>query len=229
MDYLGKVGDACHYIDAVLTKLKSAKSRLLALAVPAWSLKKQLASNIANLPPSAQACAPPNPDAVFGLARSFIYSPEDACAFDIIVEKALQAIHDPAVDAEMDAPTSTPVAFGDATPMAHTAASDDEDLPPEKLDFEGASGVIDHPEASDIAGIESSAGNGKRLFGKQPRDTVRPPRSRSRSVGPDAPDIASSGSSMSADSRKLLTKNQKKKLRANASKVRKTDDSDTAQ
>ena len=40
MDYLGKVGDACHYIDAELAKLKAAKSRLLALAVPAWSLTK---------------------------------------------------------------------------------------------------------------------------------------------------------------------------------------------
>ena len=138
-------------------------------------------------------------------------------------------MHDSAVDAEMGAPTSPPVAFGDVTPMAPAAVSDDEDLPPEKLDFEGASGVIDHPEASDIAGIESSAGIGKRLFGKQPSDKVRPPRSRSRSVGSDAPGLASSGSSMSADSRKLLTKNQKKKLRANASKVRKTDDSDAAQ
>jgi hypothetical protein len=228
MDYLGKIGDACHYIDAELTKLKSAKARLLALAVPAWSLKKQLVSKIPNLPASAQACAPPNPDAVFGLARSYIYSPEDACAFDIIVEKAFQALHDSVVDAEMGAPTSPPVAFGDVTPMARAAVSDDEDPAPEKLDFEGASGVFDHAEASDTAGVESSTGIGKRLFGKQPR-AVRPPRSRSRSVGSEAPDIASSGSSMSADSRKLLTKNQKKKLRANASKVRKTDDSDAAQ
>jgi len=39
LDYLGKVGDACHFIDAELSKLKSAKDKLLALAVPAWSVK----------------------------------------------------------------------------------------------------------------------------------------------------------------------------------------------
>ena len=223
LDYLGKVGDACHYIDAELSKLKSAKDKLLALAVPAWSVKKHLAAVIPNLPLSAQACAPPNPDAVFGLARSFIYSPEDATAFDIIVEKALQAIQDSTVDAEMNVPPSTPVPV--VTPGVHTISSDDELLPPQRLDYEGASGVFDHPEASDIAGPTSTAGIGKRLFGKQTFEQVKPPRSRSRSPGSDQPPFLappSSGSSLSADSRKMLTKNQKKKIREKASKVRKT-------
>jgi hypothetical protein len=218
LDYLGKVGDACHLIDAELSKLKSAKDRLLALAVPAWSVKKQLAAKIPNLPQAAQVCAPPNPDAVFGLARSFIYSPEDSAAFDIIVEKALQAIRDSDADAEMSAPSQPP----EPTPAVFPISSDDDDLQPEKLDFEGASGVFDHPEAPDMARVEPSTCIGKRLFGKQAHEQVKPPRSRSRSPGSDGPGIASSGSSLSADSGKMLTKNQKKKLREKASKVRKT-------
>ena len=153
---------------------------MLALAVPAWSLKKQLASKIDNLPASAQACAPPNPDAVFGLARSLIYSPEDVCASDIIAEKALQAIQDSIVDAEMkmesemNMPPSTPTTskpnlstsfnqgsgnLGEATPLAHKISSDDEDLAPQRFDFEGASGVMDHPEATDPAGARELLAN----------------------------------------------------------------------
>jgi len=234
LDYLGKVGDACHLIDAELSKLKSAKDRLLALAVPAWSVKKQLAAKIPNLPQAAQVCAPPNPDAVFGLARSFIYSPEDSAAFDVIVEKALQAIRDSVADAEMSVPSQPPepnirasfsqgnIDLGGPTPAVFPISSDDEELRPEKLDFEGASGVFDHPEAPDMARVEPSTCIGKRLFGKQAHEQVKPPRSRSRSPGSDGPGIASSGSSLSADSGKMLTKNQKKKLREKASKVRKT-------
>ena len=187
-----------------------------------------MAAKIPNLPQSAQVCAPPNPDAVFGLARSFIYSQEDSTAFDITVE-ALQAIRGSNVDAEMSAPSQPPepnirasfsqgnIDQGGSTPAVFPISSDDEELRPEKLDFEGASGVFDHPEAPAMAGVEPSTCIGKRLFGKQAHEQVKPPRSRSRSPGSDGPGIASSGSSLSADSCKMLTKNQKKKLRANAS------------
>ena len=115
------------------------------------------------------------------------------------------------------------VNLGDVTPGVFPFSSDDEGLEPQRLDYEGASGVIGHPVAPDIAGFDSTAGIGKRLFGKQIFEQVRPPRSRSRSLGSDLPGTASSGSSLSADSRKMLTKNQKKKLHEKASKVRKTD------
>ena len=177
-----------------------------------------MAANIPNLPLSAQACARPNPDAVFGLARSFIYSPEDTTAFDIIVDNALQAIQDSKVDAEMDVPPSAHVP--DVTPVVHTISSEDELLAPQQLDYEGASGVITPTTAGPTTAVI-----GRRLFGKQSFEQVRPPRSRSRSPGSDQPPFLappSSGSSISADSRKMLTKNQKKKIRDKASKVRKT-------
>jgi len=114
------------------------------------------------------------------------------------------------------------VNHGGVTPGVFPFSSDDEVLEPQRLDYEGASGVIDHPVAPDNAGIDTTAGIGKRLFCKQTFEQVRPPRSRSRSPGSDLPGLASSGSSISVDSRKMLTKNQRKKLRETASKARKT-------
>ena len=57
MQYLGKVGDACHNIDAELLKLEPANNRLLKFAVTGWALKKQLAAATGTPPP------PPPPDA----------------------------------------------------------------------------------------------------------------------------------------------------------------------
>ena len=109
------------------------------------------------------------------------------------------------------------VKHGDATPVAHTILSDDEVLAPERLDFEGASGVFDHQEApcaaADLSDTDKALHIGRRLFGKQ---RVQPPRSRSRSVASEDPGDVSEGSSFSADSCKMLTKNQKKKIREKA-------------
>ena len=51
------------------------------------------------------------------------------------------------------------IRHGDVTPMKHSITSDtdevdaDEDIGPEHLDFEGASGVFDHPGARSDAAV----------------------------------------------------------------------------
>ena len=88
------------------------------------------------------------------------------------------------------------------------ASESGEDVAPEKLDFEGGSGIVS---------------GGKRLNGKQAAPLrVKPPRSRSRSDPDDIDDPEADLSADSLDSRQMLTKNQRKKLREKAAKVRKT-------
>ena len=161
LEYLSKIGDACRNVDSGLTKLKDAKARLIKLAVPAWAHKKKLSTEIKNLPAAAIACHSPSPAAVFDLAKSFISSADDASTFDMITDKVLQAIHDAELEREDDmdlgpapaTPTTSKPHVPDCvtpglTPQPKSknfniaASESGEDAAPEKLDFEGGSGML---------------------------------------------------------------------------------------